>query len=123
MVAIVFPVCAVVFVFFLKAFIKANQEFNEKRKVFVEYLDRKKDVETLKAIGEINIFDARERWYPSYISVCHALENKILQTNDENFMTFYIAYKAFIKRFLLTMPFVFLSVLISVVCIMSFFKK
>lgn len=123
MVAIVIPICAVVFVFFLKAFIKANQEFNEKRKVFVEYLDSKNDVETLKAIGEINIFDARERWYPSYFSVCHALENKIFQTNDEYFVNFYFAYKTFIKKFLLTMPFVFLSVLISLNCIMSLFKK
>jgi len=58
---VVFPVCAVTFWFFVKAFKKFDSEFAKERKKFVEYLDTINDIETLKRIGEINMFGAREK--------------------------------------------------------------
>ena len=106
---VVFPVCAVTFWFFVKAFKKFDSEFAKERKKFVEYLDTINDIETLKRIGEINMFGVREY--------------KIQQTNDDNFKTYLIEYKKFIKHFLCTMPFIVLSVMIPLSCIISLFRN
>ena len=108
---VVFPVCAVTFWFFVKAFKKFDSEFAKERKKFVEYLDT------------INMFGVREKWYPRYTDLIPYLEYKIQQTNDDNFKTYLIEYKKFIKHFLCTMPFIVLSVMIPLSCIISLFRK
>ena len=123
MIMVVFPFCAVTFWFFVKAFKKFDSEFAKERKKFVEYLDTINDIETLKRIGEINMFGVREKWYPRYTDLIPYLEYKIQQTNDDNFKTYLIEYKKFIKHFLCTMPFIVLSVMIPLSCIISLFRK
>ena len=85
---VIFLICVVIFYFSIKRFRKLNIEFDKKRKKFVEYLDTINDIETLKRIGEINMFGVRERWYPRYTNLVHYLEYKIYQTNDDNFKTY-----------------------------------
>ena len=123
MMIVIFLICAVIFWFFVKAFKKFDSEFANERKKFVEYLDTINDIETLKRIGEINMFGARERWYPLYTNQVRYLEYKIYQTNDDNFKTYLIEYKKFIKHFLCTMPFIVLSVMIPLSCIISLFRN
>ena len=123
MIMVVFPVCAVTFWFFVKAFKKFDSEFAKERKKFVEYLDTINDIETLKRIGEINMFGVREKWYPRYTDLIPYLEYKIRQTNDDNFKTYLIEYKKFIKHFLCTMPFIVLSIMIPVSCVISLFRN
>ena len=123
MIMVVFPVCAVTFWFFVKAFKKFDSEFAKERKKFVEYLDKINDIETLKRIGEINMFGVREKWYPRYTDLIPYLEYKIQQTNDDNFKTYLNEYKKFIKYFLCTMPFIVLSVMIPISCIISLFRN
>ena len=120
---VIFLICAVIFYFSIKRFKKIDVEFAQKRKKFVEYLDTINDIETLKRIGEINMFGVREKWYPRYTDLIPYLEYKIQQTNDDNFKTYLIEYKKFIKHFLCTMPFIVLSVMIPLSCIISLFRK
>ena len=120
---VIFLICAVIFYFSIKRFKKNDVEFAQKRKKFVEYLDTINDIETLKRIGEINMFGVREKWYPRYTDLIPYLEYKIQQTNDDNFKTYLIEYKKFIKHFLCTMPFIVLSVIIPISCIISLFRK
>lgn len=120
---VIFLICAVIFYFSIKRFKKIDVEFAQKRKKFVEYLDTINDIETLKRIGEINMFGVREKWYPRYTDLIPYLEYKIRQTNDDNFKTYLIEYKKFIKHFLCTMPFIVLSVMIPLSCIISLFRK
>jgi len=123
MMIVIFLICAVIFYFSIKRFKKIDVEFAQKRKKFVEYLDTINDIETLKRIGEINMFGVREKWYPRYTDLIPYLEYKIQQTNDDNFKTYLIEYKKFIKHFLCTMPFIVLSVMIPLSCIISLFRK
>lgn len=118
-----FLACGAVFVFSIKAFKKANSEFNEKRDEFVKYVDSINDNETLKQIGEINMFGVRERWYPNYLSLVSYMEKKIEQTNDEHFEWYLFAYKTFMKKFLCSMPFVFLATMIFLAYIMYLFHS
>lgn len=120
---VIFLICAVIFYFSIKRFKKIDVEFAQKRKKFVEYLDTINDIETLKRIGEINMFGARERWYPLYTNQVRYLEYKIYQTNDDNFKTYLLEYKECIKYFLCTIPFTILSILIPLTYILSLFRN
>lgn len=116
-----FLIGAVVFVFLIKTFKKANSEFNEKRKTFVKYVESINDMETLKHIGEINMFGDRERWYPNYLNLVFYMKKKIEQTNDEHFKWYLTEYKIFMKKYLCTMPFIFLIPMIFLGYIMKHF--
>lgn len=118
----IIPICVVSFFLFFKLFKKADREFYEERKLFVDYLDSINDLETLKRIGEINMFGVRERWYPRYTNVMPYLEKKIQETNDEKYILYQEAYEKFIKNYLRTMPFIVLSIIIPLGCIVSLFK-
>ena len=76
----IIPVCIISLILFLRLFKKADFEFYEERKLFVDYLDSINDIETLKRIGEINMFGVRERWYPRYTNVMPYLDKKIQET-------------------------------------------
>ena len=123
MMVVIFLICAVIFYFSAKRFKKINIEFDKKRKKFVEYLDTINDIETLKRIGEINMFGVRERWYPLYTNQVHYLEYKIYLTNDDNFKTYLLDYKECIKHCLCTIPFTILSILIPLSYITSLFRN
>ena len=69
------------------------------------------------------MFGVREKWYPRYTDLIPYLEYKIQQTNDDNFKTYLIEYKKFIKHFLCTMPFIVLSIMIPVSCVISLFRN
>ena len=118
----IIPVCVIVFYCSYKGFKRIDLEFAEKRDVFVSYLDNINDIETLKRIGEINMFGERERWYPRYTNLLPYLEKKFDDTNDEKFETFINDYKRFIKGFLCTMPFIVLSIMIPVSIIVSLIR-
>ncbi len=123
MLILILCICGVVLFFSVKAFKKYDFEFYETRKEFIGYLDRIKDIETLKQIGEINFLGVREKWYPKYTNVIPYLEKKIEQNNDVNFIKYLLAYEEFIHRFMYTMPFIVLSIMIPIVCIISVFRK
>lgn len=120
---ILFLSCAIVFVVNIRKFKKADSTFYYERNKFVEYLDSKNDIETLKHIGEINMFGVRERWYPRYTNLVPYIEEKINQTNDAAFIEFLEEYQLFIKRFLTTMPFIVLSIMIPIACIVSLLRR
>lgn len=120
---IILVICIAVFVLFQKLFKDASSQFNKERDIFIKYLDSKNDLETLKRIGEINMFGVREKWYPRYTNVIPYLEKKIAETNDENFIMYLFAYERFIKKFLLTMPFIVLSIIIPIAYIVFIFRK
>lgn len=120
---VILLICIVIFIFFQRKLKKASLKFEQERQNFVDYLDSKNDLETLKKIGEINMFGVRERWYPKYTNLIPYLEEQIEETNDEKFISFLTAYKIFIKMFLLTMPFVVLSIIIPLYYIVSFFQN
>lgn len=111
---IVFIICTISFVCFYRAFKKADIQFSKERKIFIAYLDNIKDFETLKHIGEINMFNVRERWYPRYTNVMPYLDKKIEETKDENYILYQIAYETFIKKYLITMPFIVLAIIIPI---------
>lgn len=119
----IFFCCLLLFCFFIKLFRKADSEFNEQRERFVCYLENINDLETLKRIGEINMFGVRERWYPRYTNLIPYIEDKIEQTDDDNFKIYLDSYERFIKDFLCTMPFIILSMLIPIIYIISIFKN
>lgn len=119
----IIPICVVSFFLFFKLFKKADRDFYEERKLFVDYLDSINDLETLKRIGEINMFGVRERWYPRYTNVMPYLEKKIQETNDEKYILYQEAYETFIKNYLRTMPFIVLSIIIPLGCILSLLKQ
>lgn len=123
MIFIVFSICVCVFIFFVRKFRKYDFIFYEKRKEFIEYLDSISDFETLKQIGEINFLGVREKWYPKYTSVIPYLEKKIAENNDVNFIKYLVAYEEFVHRFLCTMPFIVLSLLIPIACVVSIFRN
>lgn len=114
MIFCIIVICSSVFFFSVKAFRKYDFEFYEKRQAFIAYLDTINDIETLKRIGEINMFGVREKWYPSYTNVMPYLKQKIAETNDDNFTSYLVAYERFIKKFLLTMPFIVLSIIVPI---------
>ncbi len=58
---IILVICIAVFVLFQKLFKDASAQFNKERNIFIKYLDSKNDIETLKRIGEINMFGVREK--------------------------------------------------------------
>lgn len=120
---ILFLSCAIVFVVNIRKFKKADSTFYYERSKFVEYLDSKNDIETLKHIGEINMFGVRERWYPRYTNLVPYLEEKISQTGDVAFIDFLEEYQLFIKRFLTTMPFIVLSIIIPIAYVLSLFRS
>ncbi|MGN0730250.1 hypothetical protein [Treponema sp.] len=92
MFVIILFICVAIFILFQKQFKKASAEFNKEREIFVNYLDSVNDLETLKRIrGEINLFGVREKWYPRYTNVIPYLEEKIAETNDDNFMLYLCA--------------------------------
>lgn len=123
MIIAVLIICIIVFLIFLKLFKKADYKFYEQRKDFIAYLDSINDFETLKQIGEINFMGVREKWYPKYTNVIPYLEKKIEENNDTNFIKYLIAYEEFIKKFMQTMPFIVLSIMIPLACIVSIFCK
>lgn len=120
---ILFLSCAIVFVVNIRKFKKADSTFYYERNKFVEYLDSKNDIETLKHIGEINMFGVRERWYPRYTNLVPYLEEKISQTGDVTFIDFLEEYQLFIKQFLTTMPFIVLSIIIPIAYVVSLFRS
>lgn len=120
---ILFLSCAIVFVVNIRKFKKADSTFYYERNKFVEYLDSKNDIETLKHIGEINMFGVRERWYPRYTNLVPYLEEKISQTGDVAFIDFLEECQLFIKRFLTTMPFIVLSIIITIAYVVSLFRS
>lgn len=101
----------IVLVLLLKTYRKYDKEFAEKREKFVEYLDERNDLETLKKIGEINMFGQRERVYPRYSQIVDYIEKKYQETQDENFLNFLNDYEYFVKKFFLIMPFVMFSIM------------
>ena len=119
---VIIPICIVTFFCSFKGLKKFDLEFNEKRKCFICYLDNIKDNETLKRIGEINMFGEREKWYPKYTNVVSYLEKKIDETNDEMYIRYLIDYKKFTKGFLCTVPFMVLSIIIPVYYLVSVIK-
>ena len=123
MIILIFCICGFILFFSVRAFRKYDFEFYETRKEFIEYLDRIKDLEALKQIGEINFLGVREKWYPKYTNVIPYLEKKIEQNNDANFIKYLLAYEEFVRRFMYTMPFIILSIMIPIVCIVSVFRK
>lgn len=100
---------------------KINKLYIEKREPFVSYLDEINDLETLKRIGEINIFDQREKWVPKYSYVKKWLEYKIDETKDENYIAFYKDYRHFVFSMALYSPVLLFSIGIPVSIILSFF--
>lgn len=116
----VFIIC---FCFFSYMFKQANSEFSEEHKIFVEYLEGNNDTESLKRVGEINMFGVRERWIPKYSALISYLEKKIDETNDKEFVKYYYSYKKFVKKFLGTVPFIVLSIAIPLSCIVSLIQK
>lgn len=123
MIFLIIAICGCVLFFSVRAFRKYDLEFYENRKVFIAYLDSINDIETLKQIGEINFLGVREKWYPKYTSVIPYLEKKIQETEDKQFILYLVAYEKFIKKFLLTMPFIVLSIIIPIAYIVSMFQK
>lgn len=120
---LIIPICIIIFYFSYKGFKKADLEFFEKRKKFIFYLDNIKDFETLKRIGEINMFGEREKWYPRYTNVIPYLEKKIEETDDKTYEAYLEDYSKFIKGYLCTMPFMVLSIVVSVSCIIYLFRN
>ena len=106
-----------------KKILEADSTFYYERNIFVEYLDSKNDIETLKHIGEINMFGVREQWYPRYTNLVPYLEEKISQTGDVAFIDFLEEYQLFIKRFLTTMPFIVISIIIPIAYVVSLFRS
>lgn len=49
-------------VYFIYCYYSANKIFEKKRKAFIDYLFASNNTEALKAMGEINIFGAYERY-------------------------------------------------------------
>src|SRR5574344_437750 len=89
-------VCIMVCCFTLWKMKILNKVFSNKKKIFVNYLESSNDVETLKRIGEINIFGQREKWVPKYSYVKYWLEKKIEETKDANYIEYLKAYKHFV---------------------------
>ena len=114
MIFLIIVICGCVLFFSIRVFKKYDLEFYEKRQAFIAYLDTINDIETLKHIGEINMFGVREKWYPRYTNVIPYLKQKIAETNDDNYTLYLFAYERFIKKFLLTMPFIVLSIIIPI---------
>jgi hypothetical protein len=123
MIFLIIAICGCVLFFSVRAFRKYDLEFYKKRQEFIAYLDSINDIETLKQIGEINFLGVREKWYPKYANVIPYLEKKIRETDDENFILYLFEYEKFGKKFLLTVPFIVLSIMIPLACIVSIFRK
>ena len=82
--------------FMIQKAIKINRLMENERSVFVEYLEKVNDYKMLKDIGEINMFDQRERWYPSPNRIIKTLKEKL---NDNNYSDYYEKYSKNLKSF------------------------
>lgn len=78
----------------LKKFKQHIVQFEQKRKKFVEYLKNNNDIESLKKIGEINMFGKYERWYPNYYLIKQYIEDNVkISTEFSIFLDALITYK------------------------------
>lgn len=69
-------------------------QFEQRRNSFVEYLKKNNDIESLKKIGEINMFGQYERWYPNYYSIKQYIEDNLNVSADFSiFLDALIIYK------------------------------
>ncbi len=109
-------------IFISRKYRKYDKEFAEKREKFVEYLDEKNDIETLKKIGEINMFGQRERVYPRYSQIVDYIEKKYQETKDEKFKEFLKDYKIQVINFSIMIPIIIISILIIIHLIERFFS-
>ncbi len=101
-------------IFLVKTFRKYNKEFAEKRSEFVAYLDEIGDIETLKAIGEINWFGQREQVFPRYSQIVNYIEEKYAKTKDEKFKKFLEDYRVHVGNFSIVMPMIIISILVII---------
>ena len=106
---------------FIKKLRKAIYTYNTEREKFVLYLDSINDVETLKKIGEINMFDQRERVYPAYYKVVNWLKTKIENEKDEHFIKFLESYEDFNVLYVVYMVIICISGYMLFIQIKSFF--
>ena len=82
--------------FMIQKAIKINRLMENERSIFVEYLEKVNDYKMLKNIGEINMFDQRERWYPSPKRIIETLKEKM---NDNNYSDYYEKYSKNLRSF------------------------
>jgi hypothetical protein len=98
-----------------------NKQYEKERKVFIEYLNSKGDIDALKAVGEINPFGVYEKWNPSMSKVIKFLELRIEKDKDSFFINFLKTYKEFVKHYSITVFPAFLGIFIEINVIISFF--
>lgn len=120
-VIIISIICLSCLVMFIKKLRKAIYTYNTEREKFVLYLDSINDVETLKKIGEINMFDQRERVYPAYYKVVNWLKTKIENEKDEHFIKFLESYEDFNVLYVVYMVIICISGYMLFIQIKSFF--
>lgn len=119
MISIVFIIIIVgIDIFLCKEIKKILVIYKSCRKDFIDYLYETNDFETLKRIGEINMFNQEERWYPSYFSVTDWLYERYKSTKEDNYLLFMDEYEQFNKKFVF-LAFLALVGLIVVLNILS----
>lgn len=106
--------------YLLHCYLKANRVFEKKRKEFVDYLIKENDLESLKAIGEINPFGVFERWNVSLRKVeTYFSEKEEFLSNEKvlSFLNDIYDFKTSCVRYLIP-AFISLSILINIlICI------
>lgn len=106
--------CIFLIFILLRKFKRDIQIYEKQRKEFVLYLKKINDFETLKKIGEINLFDKYERWYPNFYSMKYYLTKKV--DKDIQFSTFLNSLIIFKKKYVQRlMPIFLLTATIDIV--------
>ena len=88
--------CAIDFLLIQKTII-LHKKMEKDRNLFVQYLEKVNDYIMLKNIGEINMFNQRERWYPSPTRIIKKLKEK---KSDKNYLEYCEQYSKNFKVYL-----------------------
>ncbi len=106
----------IMILYLLHCYSNANKLFEGQRKEFVNYLNELNDIESLKAIGEINPFGVFERWNISVKKIEGYFSSKEEFLNNEKVLQFlndiYDFEKAY-KQYLIP-AFILLFILINI---------
>lgn len=95
LILIIILLCAIDFLI-IRKLMKINRIMENDRCYFVDYLKKINDYKMLKSIGEINMFNQFERWYPSPNRVIKNLkENK----DNKEYLEYYEKYTKNLKSY------------------------